>query len=138
MTQQRALEVLVVAGAMGLGTWFGGWWAVPAIAAIWQVIRRRQPAALAGWAAFTAWLVLLATLPWQPLGRLALRLSVLVHLPAGSALLVPLGYAWLLAWSAARLVRGVVSYGGGGASGSRMAKVTTVPPGSGSDSSSMP
>ena len=90
---------------MGLGTWFGGWWAVPAAAAVWQLVRPGEPAWLAGLSASAAWCGLLALLPWLPLARLAARLSGVFHLPPGGLLLLALGYAGLLAWSAARLVR---------------------------------
>jgi hypothetical protein len=106
MNRRQPLEVAILATLIGLGTWFGGWWAIIPLAALWQLIRRNEPSSLAGIAALVAWGVLLAALPWFPLGRLAVRLSGVFHLPPGSALLLPLGYAWLLGWSAARLVRG--------------------------------
>jgi hypothetical protein len=101
----RLLEALTLAVLMGLGTTFGGWWAVPAIAAVWQLLRPNHPAWLAALAASAAWGGLLALQPWLPLARLAARLSGVFHLPPGGVLVVALGYAWLLAWSAARLVR---------------------------------
>jgi hypothetical protein len=45
--------------------------------------------------------------PLPPLVRLTGRLSGVLHLPPGGALLVTLGYAGLLAWCAARLARAV-------------------------------
>jgi hypothetical protein len=105
MTRNRLLEVGLVAILMVLGIWFGGWWAAPAVAAVWQLIRPAEPSWLAGLAAALAWCGLLARLPWLPLGRLVMRLSGVFHLPPGGALLLALGYAYLLAWSAARLVR---------------------------------
>jgi hypothetical protein len=105
MTRNRALEAGLVAILMALGIWFGGWWAAPAVAAAWQLIRPGQPSWLPGLAAGLAWCGLLARLPWLPLGRLVMRLSGVLHLPPGGALLLALGYAYLLAWSAARLVR---------------------------------
>ena len=101
----RLLEALALAVGMGLATWFGGWWAVPAVAAAWQLLRPTQPAWLAGLSASAAWGGLLALQPWLPLARLAARLSGLAHLPPGGVIVVALAYAWLIAWSAARLVR---------------------------------
>jgi hypothetical protein len=105
MTRIRVLEVGLVAILIALGIWFGGWWAPPALAAAWQLVRSGQPSWLAGMASCLAWCGLLARLPWLPLGRLVVRLSGVFHLPHGGALLLALGYAYLLAWSAARLVR---------------------------------
>ena len=106
MKYRRPLEAAILAALIGLGTWFGGWWAILPVAALWQLVRRNEPSWLSGLAALIAWGVLLAVLPWLPLGRLSVRLSGVFHLPPGFALLLPLGYAWLLGWSAARLVRG--------------------------------
>jgi hypothetical protein len=105
MSRRRLLEAVILAALMGLGTWFSGWWAILPVAALWQLIRRTEPSWLAGLASLVAWGVLLAANPWFPLGRLAVRLSGMLRLPPGLALLLPLGYAWLLGWSAARLVR---------------------------------
>ena len=107
MTSRRLVEGLLVAVPIGLGTWFGGWWATPAVAAVWQLVRRAQPSWVAGFAAAAAWGGLLLRLPWWPLGRLVTRLSGVFHLPPGGAYLALLGYAWLLGWSAARLIRGL-------------------------------
>jgi hypothetical protein len=101
----RLLEVLALAVLMGLGTWFGGWWAVPVVAVGWQIVRPAHPCWLAGAGASVAWGVLLALHPWLPLVRLTVRLSRIAHLPPGGALLLALGYAWLIAWSAACLGR---------------------------------
>jgi hypothetical protein len=107
VTPRRLLEGLLLAVLIGLGTWFGGWWAAPIVAAIWQAFRRAEPSWLAGFASAVAWGGLLLRLPWLPLGRLTARLSGVLHLPPGGALLAALGYAWLLGWSTARLVRGL-------------------------------
>jgi len=101
----RLLEGVGLAVLMGLATWFGGWWAVPAVAVVWQLLRPAHPAWMAGLSGAAAWGVLLAFQPWLPLVRLAVRLSGLFHLPPGGVLMVALGYAGLLAWSAARVVR---------------------------------
>jgi hypothetical protein len=101
----RLLEALTLAVLMGLGTRFGGWWAVPALAAGWQLLRPKHPPWLAALSASAAWGGLLTLQPWLPLARLATRLSGVFHLPPGGVLVVALGYAGLLGWSAARLVR---------------------------------
>ena len=101
----RLREALALAVLMGLAIWFGGWWAVPALAAAWQLLRPTHPAWVAALGASAAWGGLLALQPWLPLARLVARLSAVFHLPPGGVLVVVLGYAWLLAWSAARLVR---------------------------------
>jgi hypothetical protein len=105
MTARRLVEALALGIVLGLATWFGGWWAVPAGAAVWQLARPKEPAWLAGLGASLAWSGLLALQPWLPLARLAARLSGLFHLPPGGMLGVAVAYAGLLAWSAARLVR---------------------------------
>jgi hypothetical protein len=105
--RRRAVEVGLVGLAMALGTWFGGWWSIPPLAAVWQLLRKSEPAWLAGLAAMCAWCGLLLMEPLPPLVRLTGRLSGVLHLPPGGALLLTLGYAGLLAWCAARLARAV-------------------------------
>jgi hypothetical protein len=105
MNRVHFADVAFIAILSGVGTWFGGWWTLPVVGAVWQLVRGAPPSWLAGLGAGLAWLVLLAREPWLPLGRLADRVSGVFHLPPGGALLLALGYAWLLAWSAARLVR---------------------------------
>jgi hypothetical protein len=105
MNRNRLLEIGVLAIVIAVGTWFGGWWAAPAAAALWQLIRPAQPSWFAGVAAVLAWCGLLARLPWLPLGRLVSRLSGVFHLPPGGALLFALAFTGLLAWSAARLLQ---------------------------------
>jgi hypothetical protein len=105
MTRRRLFEAVALAVVIGFATWFGGWWAVPPVAAVWQLVRPREPAWVASISASAAWCVLLLLQPWLPLARLAARVSGVFHLPPGGVLLLALGYAGLLAWSAARLVR---------------------------------
>ena len=105
MTRAALLDLAVLASLTAAGTWFGGWWAIPVLAALWQLLRPGAPAWRAGLAAALGWGVLVAREPWAPLARLTSRVSGVFHLPPGGALVVALGFAWLLAWSAARLVR---------------------------------
>ena len=105
MSRAAALDVGILALLVGAGTWFGGWWAIPPLAALWQLLRRNEPAWRAGLAAALGWAVLMAREPWAPLGRLTVRVGGIFHLPPGGALVLALAFAWLLAWSAARLVR---------------------------------
>ena len=104
---RRAVEVGVVGFLLALGTWFGGWWSIPPVAAVWQLLRKSEPAWLAGLAGVLAWGGLLLLEPPLPLLRLTGRLSGVLHLPPGGALLVTLGYAGLLAWCSARLAQAV-------------------------------
>lgn len=105
MTRTRLLEVVGLALLIALGTWHGGWWVIPSVAAVWQLIRRREPAWLAAVAGALGWAALLLVLPLGALDRLDGRLSRLVHLPPPGATMITLGFAALLGWSAARIVR---------------------------------
>ena len=105
----RYLLVLGCAALMVAGTWFIGWMAVPAIAAVYALGRREMGAPReAGMAALLAWLVLLLRLTLQPsfatlLGELGQIFPVPGFAVAGLALLL----AVVLAMSAARLVIGI-------------------------------
>lgn len=96
------MAVVTLLLAIAGGTWVGGWWAVPLLAAVWAYLGR-VPEWRAGLAAAGAWLLLLLTLPWPALGRLAPRLGGVFGAPGWVALgTVPL-FALLLGWSGARL-----------------------------------
>ena len=105
MSWSRAIEVLLLALLAALATWFAGWWAVPLLTAVWQVARPTVPSWLAGAAGSVGWLGFLLMLPPAPLARLTARLSGIFHLPPGGALILCLGFVFLLGWSAARVVR---------------------------------
>lgn len=92
---------VVVAG----GTLVGGWWMVPAIAALWAASPVRSRSAVVAGASGLAWAFLLLNPRGLPhLGRLAGRVAAVLGIrPLLLLLLVPL-YAALLAWSAAALV----------------------------------
>ena len=83
-----------------------GWWAVPATAALWgallpSVSRPALVAALAAAFGWAGWLVLDGIAGNSAFGVLAGRLSALTHLPAVVLVALTLGFAGLLAWSAA-------------------------------------
>jgi hypothetical protein len=131
MTRRVAAEFLVLLALCGAGTWFLGWWAVPTVAAGWAWLRPGARAWVAGAAAAAAWSLLLAELAIEgPLGAVAVRVGGIFSLPGGVMLLLSPLYAFGLAWSAARLVRPYPATG--------MANITTPPPGSRSENSSMP
>ncbi len=101
------LPVLVL--LMVLLTWWGGWWGVPLVAAMWAWWtgwRRRawRPAL----AAALAWGgLLLAAGQERPLSLLVSRLGDVLGVPGVAlALLAPL-YAAVIAWAAARLMQGI-------------------------------
>jgi hypothetical protein len=96
---ELALLSLLFAG----GTWAGGWWTLPLVAAVWSLLRRRGPWR-AGLAAALAWGGLLAlTIPTGPLRILATKLGEIAGLPGWAVVLLSPFYAGLLAWSAARV-----------------------------------
>lgn len=105
MTRRRTLEGGSLALVFALGTWYGGWWAIPPVAAVWQLARPREPAWLPALAACVGWGTLLLLLPIGPLDRLDGRMSRMLHLPPLGATGVTLAFAALLAWSAARAAR---------------------------------
>ncbi len=105
MSRRRALEGACLALLVALGSWYGGWWVIPPIVAVWQLIRPREPAWLPAIAASVAWGALLLLLPIGSLDRLDDRLSRMLYLPPLGATGVTLAFAALLAWSAARVAR---------------------------------
>lgn len=102
MRRRGLVELLLLALVIGLGTWWGGWWAVPLLAAGWQWLRPGSAWSI-GVAALLAWGGLLMLLPPAPFGRLLERLGGLLSLPGPVLLVLPLAYVLLLGWSAARL-----------------------------------
>lgn len=102
MRGRGPLELLLLAVLMAAGTWLGGWWAVPLLAAGWQWLRPGSAWSI-GVAALLAWGGLLMLLPPAPFGRLLERLGGLLSLPGPLLLVLPLAYVLLLGWSAARL-----------------------------------
>jgi len=98
------MTMLLLALAVAGGTWIGGWWMVPLLAAGWG-FRSALPAWRAGLAAAAGWAILILTLPWPALGRLAPRLGAMVGAPGWVALGLSPAFALVLGWSGARLGR---------------------------------
>jgi hypothetical protein len=101
------LGSVVEGGILGvglvLGTWFGGWLAVPILAFLWGLATKAAPL-MACLAAATAWGVLLL-MDWGSgaLGRLVGRLGGTFLVPGFALVLMTLLFAAGLAWAAARL-----------------------------------
>jgi hypothetical protein len=102
---RRLGGIALAAVCMAAGTWLIGWWALPAVAVVWQLAAREGPPSRAAIAAPLGWGVLLALIPFAPLGRLTERLAGIFQLPPWGVVLLLLGYAALLGWSAARVTQ---------------------------------
>lgn len=101
---KRGALVLGATLAFAAATWIAGWWAVVALAIALGLLLRDLPPSLIGTAAALAWLgMILAADRAGSLGRLLDRLGGLVGVPGWSIVLLAAGFAFLLAWSAARL-----------------------------------
>lgn len=103
MRQAAAFLVLTLAFAAAS---LLGWWAIPATAALWGILRpiARRPALVAAAAAALAWSVWLLVDGLSPRGDfsgLASRLAGIFSLPAPALLVVTVLFAALLAGSAA-------------------------------------
>ncbi len=102
------LRLLLLAALIGAGTMFLGWWAVPAVAALYALLRR-DPAApreamLAG---LLAWILLLSRAMTAPaFSTLLDRLGRIFPLPGAGVIVLTLVLAMLLSWSAARVITG--------------------------------
>ncbi len=93
--------------AFGLATVFGGWWAVPIVAAIWTLAqpKARRPGPTAGLAAAAAWAALLLWLGVSgSVGTLARLLGAIFGAPAVVVIASTLIFPALLAGSAASVV----------------------------------
>ena len=105
---RKALVLVPLALAFAAGTWVGGWLGVVAVAlaAPW-LLRTLRPVTL-GLGAALAWLGLIAGADdGGSLGRLLPRLGGLFGVPGWVLVVVTVLYAFLLAWSTARLTEGV-------------------------------
>jgi len=85
-----------------------GWWAMPATAALWGVLRpvSRRPALFAAAAAalaWSGWLLLDGLSPRGDFGGLATRLGGIFSLPAPALVAITIVFAALLSGSAAYL-----------------------------------
>jgi hypothetical protein len=98
--------VAVLAGAMGVATWWIGWWTVPVVGAAWGVARRGEdfPAATAAAAASLSWILLLGLQAVSgPVGDLSRRLGGALGVPGWAPLLVTIAFPAVLAGAAAAL-----------------------------------
>ena len=92
--------------AMVAGTWWGGWWAVPIVAAL---MARLDPAprapVRAAAAAATAWLGLVAYDAWVGPGlRFLTIMGQIVPVQRVGFVVLTVGFGAELAWAAARMV----------------------------------
>jgi hypothetical protein len=104
--KRHLILVAVLAAAMGLATWWIGWWTVPVVGAAWGLARRGEgfPAATAAVAASAAWTLLLALqAAVGPVGELSRRLGGVLGAPGWVPLLATVAFPALLAGAAAAL-----------------------------------
>jgi hypothetical protein len=103
---RRVLAVIGLTVAFALGTWVA-WWMVPLVAFLWAILPPPRPAvlpaALAAASAWALWLGFDAAAGGGGLGRLAARLSGVMHLPSPVLILLTLLFPALLAASAAAI-----------------------------------
>ena len=104
-------QFVVVSAAVALGTWFGGWWMVPVVGALYGAWGVRQHlttvtallAGIAGWGALLA----LTAMSGPAVGRLLGVLGALLHMPGRAFVVLTLAYGGLLAVTAAAAARGL-------------------------------
>jgi hypothetical protein len=102
----RLLLIAALAIMLAATTMLAGWWTLPVVAALWGAarFRHRRTALDAGLAAVLAWSALLARQALRgPVDAVAAKTAAVMGLPGPALVLVTLLYAFLLAWSAARL-----------------------------------
>jgi hypothetical protein len=102
------VRLVLLAGAMAVGTAAFGWWAVPVIGACWGEIawRQRSAAVTAGLAGIIGWAALLALDATRgPLGTLAETLGGLFTVKAIGVYAMTLALPGLLAVTAAIVAR---------------------------------
>ncbi len=98
------MTLLVLAGAMAVGTAALGWWAVPALGLAYGAWRSadRTAAATAGISALLAWGALMAWNWWAgPVSELSVSLGAIMGLPGRALLLATLLFPAVLASTAA-------------------------------------
>jgi hypothetical protein len=104
------LQLVVLALAFALGTWFVAWWMVPLIGAAYGAwgVRQRVTLITALFAGMAAWGALLGLAAMSgPMGRLLDVLGGVFRLPGGALVMLTLAYGGLLAVSAAAVARGI-------------------------------
>lgn len=99
---RRAVIVPMLAVAFALGTWFGGWWAIPLLASAAGVWRRAWEVAAA---AVLSWgMLLLIDAGGARFGAVSASIAGAFGIPSPVIVLVTLLFVWLLAWSAAGVI----------------------------------
>lgn len=104
---RTALRLVLLAALVGGSTVLGGWWTVPAIAALWtrlvpsaRGVRRTVAAGAAlGWLAILTW-----SARHEPIVTVATRMSAVLNLPTWGFTAATLIFPALLAATAADLV----------------------------------
>ena len=107
----QLLRLVLLVAAFAAATFVLGWWAVPAVAAIYAAIttNQRGSAVVCGFAAMLAWGALLAvTASRGPVGTLATELGGVLSLRPIGVYAVTIAYPGLLALSAAVVSRAFV------------------------------
>lgn len=108
---RKVASFAVLVAAFGFATTVG-WWTIPLVAALWGLLRPRQPrpglsAAAAAGLAWVLWLGFDAVRGQGALGVLATRLGGVMRLPVPALFLVTILFPALLAWSASALAGGL-------------------------------
>ena len=104
------LQLVALALAFALGTWFVAWWTVPVIGAAYGAwgVRQRVTLVTALLAGIVAWGALLGLAAMSgPMGRLLEVLGGVFRVPGGALVVLTLAYGGLLAVSAAAVARGL-------------------------------
>jgi hypothetical protein len=104
------MQATLLSVAFALGTLVVGWLVVPALAAFWGSLARKERhaepvAALAagfGWSGLLIW-----TATQGPIGELARRTAGVMGISSWSLVLVAIGFSVALAWSAAAVAKAV-------------------------------
>lgn len=107
----RAAGAVLLTAAVAIGTWAGGWSAVPLVAFLWGAWRREDPGAplTAAACAPVAWAVLLLFSALRaPVLTVADRLGGLAGVPGPAIVAVMLLFAAGLGWSAAEVGRALM------------------------------
>lgn len=95
---------LLLSLAFALGSWVGGWWAVPVLGGAWGLVQRRSlgRAPLAAVAGAGGWGLLLALQSLRgPVGELAGTVGPILSLSGAHFFVLTLGFAAVVAWASA-------------------------------------
>ncbi|MGH7720060.1 MAG: hypothetical protein ACREON_14615 [Gemmatimonadaceae bacterium] len=102
------VRLAMLGSAFAIGTYWLGWWSVPATAVLWGLIAPTTPraslyaaaAAALAWAALLSWSAIAAPVP-----TLATQLGAVMGMPAAALVLIVLIFPAVLAWSGAEVGR---------------------------------